>query len=186
MRSRTAHRVTAALLLALAAVAACSDDQPTADPSRSTTTPPSASSSIDPQATVKARVLAAYRGFSAAASRAEAHPNRAPSGLRQYSIDKALANVLATVALYRQQGIVVRGKADHDPSVIALRTTSQPPTATIRDCVDLTDVDAVYRSTGKSAIAPDQSRRHITIAEATVARGRWVIRDVSAHRNRPC
>ena len=186
MRSRTAHRVTAALLLALATVVACSDDQPTADPSRSPTTPPPASSSIDPQATVKARVLAAYRGFWAAATFAESHPNRRHPQLAKFATDKALAQEQATIVLYRQQGIVGRGKPKLNPEVVSLALGGSRSTALIRDCVDLTDVDALYRSTGKSAIAPNQSRRHPATAKAVEQDGHWLVSELAADRNRPC
>lgn len=190
MRTGLRARAAAAMVLALVVGAGCSDARPNARPNSArsspsqTTTPSSSTQTLDPQAAVKADVLAAYRGFSAAVSRAERHPNRSPSALKRYAIDKALANARATVALYRQQGIVVRGRPRHDPEVIALSGSSG--TATIRDCVDLTGVEAIYRETGESALAPNQSRRHVATAKATVLDGRWVIREVAADRKTPC
>ena len=189
MGAFTCRRAAAVVLLAVITVAGCTDARPNAGPPASSEAPTSttpSSSAPDLRASATANVLAAYGGFTDAASRAERHPKRAPSELQEYATDKALANVLATIALYRQQGISVQGQAKHDPEVVALTLNGDPATATIRDCIDLTDVTAIYRETGKSALAPNQSQRHVATAEAVMVNDRWMVRDVAADRTRPC
>ncbi len=190
MATGTPHRAAAVLLLALATIAGCSEARPTGSPPTTTptakTTTDSPSPTPEPEASAEAAVLEVYRAFTEAASEAQASPNKPPSAIRRYAIDKALADVLATVALYRQQEIVVRGTPDHDPEVVALALRKVPAVATIRDCVDLTRVEVTYRETGKSAYAPNQSRRHIVTAKATVFDGRWMIREVAANQKQPC
>lgn len=182
----SASRTAAALLLALMTVGGCNDARPDSAPTTPATTPESTSSTPapDPQASAKAEVLAAYRGFWTAATAAEARPNRTHPQLAKYATDEALAAEQATIVLYRQQGIVGRGEPKLRPVVVALNL--QPGSATITDCLDLTGVDAVYRSTGESAIAPKQSRRHRATATAVRRDGRWVIRELVADRKQPC
>jgi len=188
MRTGLRARAAAAMVLALMSLAACTDARPdtarTNSPKTPTTTATSSTPTVDPQAAAEADVLAAYRGFWAAATEAEAHPHRRHPQLARFATDKALAAEQATIVLYRQQGIVGRGKPKLSPEVVALSISSG--TAVIRDCLDLTNVDAIYRDTGKSAIAPDQSRRHLATAKAAVYDGRWVIRDLVANRKQPC
>lgn len=183
------RQAAAGILLALVTISGCTDARPDdAAPTTpaSSTAPTTPGPTADPQAAVKADVLAAYRGFWTAANAAERRPNRAPDALRRYASDKALAGALATVALYRQQGIVVRGQPVHDPDVVNLSLGTDPATALIRDCVDLTGVEAIYRETGKSALAPNQSRRHVATATTAMVNGQWVVREVAADRTTAC
>jgi hypothetical protein len=181
------RRAAAAVLLALLTITGCtdarSDTAPTTSP-RTTPAPPS--SSPPPDAAAKAEALAAYRGFWAAASAAEAHPNRRHPLLSKFATDKALAAEQATLVLYRQQGIVGRGKPKLSPQIVAINLGGPQPSADITDCLDLTGVDAVYRSSGKSAIAPNQSRRHKATATAVLSGGRWVIQELIADRKQTC
>jgi hypothetical protein len=190
MEAWTRRRAVTAALLALIAIAGCTDARPNTRPSTSsqtaTPTPTSSSVTPDPRASAMNDVLAAYVGFSDAVSAAQRHPNRSPKGLKKFATDKALASTLATIALYRQQGIVVKGQATHDPQIVALTLDGDPATATIRDCVDITNVKAIYRQTGKSALAPTRSQRHFTTAQAVTVNGRWMIRTVAADRTRTC
>ena len=188
MHAALRRRAAAVILVALLAITGCTDARPDTAGTESPTTPAASSTSRTPDLTAfaEAEVLAAYRGFSEAVGRAERHPKRSPSALKQFATDKALANALATIALYRQQGIVVQGQAKHDPEVVALTLSGDPGRATIRDCVDITNVRAIYRETGKSALAPNQSKQHVATAQAVTVNGRWMIRAVAADRTRPC
>ncbi len=190
MTTRHRYRAAAVLLLALAAGAACSDARPSTSPPAATRTPTptptSSSPTRDPEASAEAAVLAAYHAFWAAATEARAHPERRHPELAKYAIDKALAAQQATILLYRQQGIVEQGKPKLDPQVVALDIDAEPATAVIRDCVDVTNVRAIYRRTGKSALAPSKTFRHVSTSKATVFYGRWVIREVTTNRGQQC
>lgn len=182
------RRTAAALLLALVAVGGCTDARRETAPTTPAATPESTSFSPtpDPQASTKAEVLAAYRGFWTAATEARAHPNRRHPELAKYATDKALAAEQATIVLYRQQGIVARGEPKLDPKVVAIAMNRDPPTVLIRDCVDVGDVRATYRSSGESALAPSKSFRHMATANATIVSDRWVIREITTDRKQPC
>lgn len=181
-------RAASAMVLALVTLAGCTDARPntsqTSPPNTPTSTP--SSPSPDPQASATAEVLAAYLGFWEAATEARAHPNRRHPRLAKYAIDKALAAEQATIVLYRQQGIVGRGEPKLNPKVIALATNRDPATALIRDCVDVSNVEAFYRDSGQSALAPSKTFRHIATAKATIFDGRWVIREITTDRKQPC
>jgi hypothetical protein len=193
-----AHRgffgpAVAVALAVITATSACSD-APTseAEPSTDLSTSPGASSSpvasASPNPTQKATdaVLASYDKFWAAQVNSQASPKKQPDpALARYSIDKALADAQATIFLFRKNGIEMRGHPTHEVEVTSL-TLSDPPTASITDCLDSTKWRPVYAATGKSARAPGQSPRVIVESTATVYDGRWVIRTSIAHRDRSC
>ena len=188
MRDTTCRRAAAAVALALIAIAGCTDARPDTAETTSPTTPAASATSPtpDPEASAEAEVLAAYRGFWAAATEARAHPNGRHPDLAKFATDKALAAEQATIVLYRQQGIVSRGAPKLDPTIVAIAINRDPATALIRDCVDVTNVRAFYRSTGESALAPSKSFRHVATARATTFNGHWVIREISTDRKQPC
>jgi hypothetical protein len=105
--------------------------------------------------------------------------------LAKYAIDKARADVQATVLLFRRNGIAMRGEPKLAPKVTSIKL-GQRPSASILDCVDSTSWKPVYEATGKSALAPNQSLRLVRESTAIVYDGRWVIRTSVAHRDRSC
>lgn len=183
----------AVALAVITATSACSD-APTseAEPSTDVSTSPGATSSpsgsASPNPTQKATdaVLTSYDKFWAAQVNSQASPKKQPDpGLARHSIDKALADAQATIFLFRKNGIEMRGHPTHEVEVTSL-TLSDPPTASITDCLDSTKWRPVYAATGKSARAPGQSSRVIVESTATVYDGRWVISTSIAHRDRSC
>ncbi len=187
------RRAATAIVVIFLAIPGCTGGRPDhAAPrtTQATESPASASprttssATSDPQAAAKAQVLDAYRGFWKAATAAEAHPGRRHPELAKYATDKALAAEQATIVLYRQQGIVGRGEPKLNPEVLGISLGTGK--AVIRDCLDLSGVDAVYRSTGESAIPPDQSRRHVATAKAALYNGRWLVTELVADRKQPC
>ncbi|MCZ3389991.1 MAG: hypothetical protein LH645_12970 [Actinomycetia bacterium] len=182
-----------AMALAVMTASACSGaPTPETAPSPDDSTSPAATSSpagsASPNPTQKATdtVLANYDKFWAAQVNSQAAPQERPDpGLARHSVDKALADAQATIFLFRKNGIEMRGHPTHDVEVTSL-TLSDPPTASITDCVDSTKWRPVYAATGKSARAPGQSRRVIVESTATIYDGRWVINTSIAHRDRSC
>ena len=149
-------------------------------PSSSATTP-----SPDPTKQAADAALAAYRGFRQAEVRAAAKADPKGSGLERYAIDKALDGVYSVLLFYRQQGIVVRGEPTLSPTVSSV-TLGTPPRAVISDCFDTSKWEAVYKATGKSAVAPGQARRTVVTASVEVYRGRWMVRTLTNQRDRTC
>lgn len=188
MRRRASVAVGTAVSLALL-TAACTDaastprgsDSRPAATSTSTSTP-----SPDPTDRARSAVLTAYRAYWAAQVKAHAVPDgNAVAELSKYSVDQALADVQATVLLFRQRGIVVRGQPVLRPTVTSVSLTGTP-SAAITDCVDSTHWTPVFKATGKSALAPGQAARVVMESTAIVYDGHWAIRTSVAQRSRTC
>ncbi|GEA89057.1 hypothetical protein [Cellulomonas cellasea] len=192
-RSRTA-RVSLALvcLLSASALASCSPGDAEADPSPTPTSVKPSSPTATPTPTTdpevaaaQAAILDAYRGFWAAQTTALGDPvAEPPAELAVHAVDKAFAGVGEALFEYRRQGIVMVGAPTLDPVVDTVdRATS---TAHVTDCVDSSDWTPIFRDTGESAAAENQSPRLVVEAWAIVYDGRWVIRETLIHRDRPC
>lgn len=148
---------------------------------------PTASSSPtpDPTASASDAALAAYRGYRAAQVKALATLDLNASGLSKFAVDKAITDVGATLLLFQQQGLVMKGQPRLTPSVASV-TLGSLPTAVVTDCFDTTNWEAVHSSTGQSAVAPGQARRTWVRATLTVYDGRWVVRTVTNEKDRTC
>lgn len=178
-----------ALAAVLGLLAGCTSGA-SADRGSSPTSPVRASSSAatpspDPTKQAADAALAAYRGFRQAQVRAEAKADPKGSGLERYAFDKALDGVYSAVLYFRQQGIVVRGAPTLNPTVTSV-TIRAPSRALITDCFDTSKWEAVYKDTGKSAVAPGQARRTVVTATVEVYRGQWMVRTVTNQRDRTC
>lgn len=180
--SRQTVAVIAAITCALAPAACTSGGStpPTPSPT-SATSAATATPSTDPAA---AAILDSYEAFSGGRVAALAHPRRKslPKDLTRYGTGKALSDVRATILLFRQQGIELRGKPVLSPEVTDVDGLS----ATISDCVDSTNWKAVYAATGKSALAAGQSARVMATVTATKPDDRWLITTVTNDRDRTC
>jgi hypothetical protein len=170
-------------------LAACTSpasvDRPASPAPSVPVSPSDATPSPDPTKQAADAAIAAYRGFRQAEVRAEAKADPKGSGLERYAIDKALDGVYSLLLFYRQQGIVVRGAPTLSPTVTSVELGT-PARAVITDCFDTSKWEAVYKATGKSAVAPGQARRTVVMAGVEVYRGRWMVRTVTNQRDRTC
>jgi len=193
MRQRhTITRATLAVaLLVVAAVAGCTR-QPEPSPSTSTTrttsspTPsPSPTTSLDPgTAEAQAAILTAYQGYWDAKIAAFADPTKDPGPeLEMFAVDKAFADVASSVFTFRDNGIKVVGTPQLSPTVSDIVPDAS---ATIVDCVDGTNWQPVYASTGESAAAPGQAHRLVTTSTAYYYVDHWTIRTSVVNREDPC
>ena len=107
------------------------------------------------------------------------------SGLSTYAADKAFTDVGATLLLFQQQGLVMKGQPQSAPSVESV-TLGATPTAVVTDCFDTSAWEAVHAATGESAVAPGQARRTWVRATLSVYAGRWVVRTVTNEKDRTC
>ena len=177
--------VAAALGLLAGCTSPASVDRPSSPTPSVPVSPSDATPSPDPSKQAADAALAAYRGFRQAEVRAAAKADPKGSGLERYAIDKALDGVYSVLLFYRQQGIVVRGEPTLSPTVSSV-TLGTPPRAVISDCFDTSKWEAVYKATGKSAVAPGQARRTVVTATVEVYRGQWMVRTVTNQRDRTC
>lgn len=191
---RTQLRTAAAIAIAAVAfLGACTTDgnEPNPTPSRtaapSPTATPTPSPTADPEvAAAEAAVLEAYQGYWDAKVQAFADPSapEAPS-LPQFAVDTALADVRTSVQSLKSSGITVVGEPLLAPEVsdVVLGDTS---TATIIDCVDVSDWQPMFTESGESAADPNQALRVLTTSTAYVYDGRWTIRSSEVDRDSSC
>ncbi|EYR65239.1 hypothetical protein N866_00200 [Actinotalea ferrariae CF5-4] len=193
---RTHFRTAAAMAIAAVAfLGACSADgndpnpspTPTPTAAASPTTTPTPTSTADPEvAAAEAAILEAYEGYWDAKVQAFSDPSapEAPS-LTQFAVDTALADVRASVQSLKSSGITVVGEPLLAPEVsdVVLGDTS---TATITDCVDVSDWQPIFTESGESAADPNQALRVLTTSTAYVYDGRWTIRSSEVDRDSSC
>ncbi|HWS57848.1 MAG TPA: hypothetical protein VN257_04855 [Actinotalea sp.] len=160
----------------------------TPTPAPTTATPTATPTpSVDPAtAEAEAAALAAYEGFWAAKVAYLAAPGSPePSELQQYAVDKALGGVRDVARAYQENGIVSRGEPVLAPEVTAVELEGEP-SAVITDCVDVTNWQPVFESTGESAAAPGQLNRQVSETQAIFYDDRWVMRETTIYRDRSC
>ena len=181
--------VALVMVAVLSGCTAPSKDAPSLRSQAATTEAPTGTPTptVDPAvAAAEVAVLEAYRGFWAAKVAWYADPSvDTDSNLSHYAIDKALADTQSTVLSFRAGRIVVPGEPVLSPSVSGV-TLGEAPRATIRDCVDISNWQAIFRDTRENAVAPGQLVRVVALAEAAMFDGRWVIRTYAAQRDRSC
>jgi len=127
--------VVVAGLAAIGVLVAISDDEPTSTaPLATGTSAPALTtpSTIDPQAAVKAEILAAYRQAFDAFIAVASEPNGQPTDprLEEHTIGNALLASQASIDRLRKAGQVVRGTIEVHPVVVELTTD----TAVVEDC----------------------------------------------------
>ncbi|MFI7026307.1 hypothetical protein ACIBMZ_26690 [Micromonospora sp. NPDC049900] len=190
MIARRRHRFTIAAAVTAALLAGCSAD-PGTDPG-TTPSPTSAPSTTAPQADTaeqeaRTSALAAYDNYRKAYVTAAAAEDLDGDELAKYTADPLLRQLRYELIQKHDQGLTTKGQPVWNAQVTEVNVDSRPFTATIEDCFDGTNWQTVYKSNGKPAGVPGQAKRYIVTAEAALYDdGRWLIRESSAQRERPC
>ncbi|MFD3556881.1 hypothetical protein ACFWWA_32965 [Streptomyces goshikiensis] len=179
---------TATALTAAAVLTGCSKNTKAADP---TPTPPgpsaSPSPSADPQASEKAKALAAYDGFWVETVKAYESGTDKGTKLVNYAANSALDDALTDITNMQKAGITKQGSPGHRPEATALNLSSQRPTATITDCLDLSTWRTIDRATGKVQPYPsEQPLRYIAVAEVELWAGQWLVVKMTPNGDRTC
>jgi hypothetical protein len=192
-KRRNLRRAIAATLVAtaIASLAACTSHHSGAARTTSPTTTvaptsPSPRPTPTPLDADSAAVLAAYKGYWAAKVAAWADPTKEPGPeLATYAVDTAYSDAVSSLFDFRKQGIAVVGQPVLNPAITNVNPAGAG-SATIADCVDVSDWRPVFVKTGQSALAPGQSPRVLTNSTAIVYAGRWVIRTSVVDREAAC
>jgi hypothetical protein len=194
--ARTA--VAATVCLIAAALAGCSTPHDTPGPTLTLTptktvapTPTltaTALPTVSPAvAEAEAAILEAYRGYWSAKISTLAKPDQTePNELSYFAVDRALGDVRSTLDLYRLNGIANKGEPVLSPSVTGVVLDGASSTATVRDCVDVTNWSPVYVGDGSSAAAPGQNLRSPSETWAMIYDGHWVVSQSVTHRDTTC
>lgn len=188
MNRRLGGAAGAAVLAVL--LAGCGGE-PESDPRAAvteTSTEPSASASLsaDPVAKDRAAVLAAYEGMWR--EQAAAYRKASPEGTRleTYVSGEALAMLRLDLRQMREAGRRANGRVGHEPEVGRVDLDTSPPTARLKDCIDLTD----WQETRNGEPLPMPSQQPLRYQATAQAErwedGRWRILTYTPHGDQTC
>ncbi len=152
------------------------------------TTLPTPSASPSPNATDAARtkLLTAYQGFWNIQVQAYSTGSLQGLPVNTYALGPAFYDIEQTLQYYNSQNLVMRGRPQLSPQVVAISLAKQPFTATINDCIDTTNFLPYDKSTGKPAPLTDQVFRHPWTFTASFDNVQWRITDGKINRNKTC
>lgn len=160
--------------------------EPATPPATTTDPTAEATPSVDSAvAQATADILVTYQAWWDAWVQYLADPTNEPPELSYNSQDKALGGVRDAADRYAFNGIVNTGAPVISP-VVSDVSFEASGSATIRDCVDVTNWQPVYAATGESALAPDQPTRVVVVSTAFIYADRWVIGDATMDRETSC
>ena len=159
---------------------------PSTSPPTTTEPPTEPTPIIDPTIErAAADILDVYRAWWDARIQFMADPMHEPPELSYNSQDDALVGLREAADQYVYNGIITTGTPVISP-VVSDVSFEASGSATIRDCVDVTNWLPVYAATGDSALAPNQLMRVVSISTAVIYAGRWVIGDATVYRETSC
>lgn len=194
-RGNIATKVAIAAMAAATLLTACTNPSDPGPVPATASSPAVASPTPTPSPTAtavaeNAAILEAYSGYWTAMVRIFADPDpfkpdTRPNWdqLKQFAGDTAQADMFTTAYQLSRSGVVYRGTPTHEAAVTQV-TPGQA--AEIVDCVDSTNWQPVYASTGKPAAAPGQGLRVSTNSTMTFADGRWLVSAYTPDREKPC
>ncbi|MFI1400937.1 hypothetical protein [Streptomyces sp. NPDC020681] len=164
-------------------LSACGSDADPDTGSDSSSTPaaaaagsPAPTATADPQDTAEADVIAAYSGYWSAKVAAYAHANIKGTKFTTYAVAEARAAAKREVAALSKHGYVATGKPRTAPAVTTIETRKKVPSATIRDCVDVSAWTLVDQATKQPVDLPKvRLTRYVSTVTAELWNGRWVI-----------
>ncbi|WJV51664.1 hypothetical protein [Streptomyces flavofungini] len=181
----------AGALATLGLLTACSDSSNgtastkpsrTATPSKAPNTP-----TAEPRNPDKKAALAVYDSFLREQAKAYRKASAKGTDLDKYASLDALSKVELDLASMKKAGTVVRGELGHDPAA-ELDEKAETPTATIKDCIDLSKY-RMYDTKAKKVkpLPSEQPLKYITTAK--VERwdgGRWMVTDINPQGGAEC
>ncbi|MEV8597329.1 hypothetical protein [Streptomyces sp. NPDC052012] len=158
-----------------------------ASPSAQPTSRASTSAPADPDAAVKAAVLAAYDGMTTEQAKAYRQASAKGTALRKYATLDALSKIELDLYRMKEAGTVVRGEIGHDAKVTDLDMEAATPKATLSDCVDLSTYQTYDVKAKKVIPLPsEQPLRYIATAKAERWDGRWLVTDINPQGGGSC
>ncbi|MFI5688389.1 hypothetical protein [Streptomyces sp. NPDC051636] len=190
VRFRNFGAVSLALCAALT-LAACSssdgDSKGSAHTSAPTSSKPSSTASADPQAAEKKAVLSAYDAFWTEQVKAYAQGDIKGTDLKKYATKEALGGVMGDVLVMKKAGTATTGTPKHRTEVAAITLSGSTPTATVEDCLDISNWKTVKKKSGEVQPFPsNQPLRYITTGKAEKWGKQWMITKLTPEGDRTC
>lgn len=131
-------------------------------------------------------LLRAYQGWWDAQAAAFGQPGADTSSLRSYSAELALGGALSTVQQLREAKLVMVGRPRNSPVVTSIRLTADPQSATVEDCLDVTDWHQADATTKELRDPQQRLTRYVATAELRKSDSRWLIVDFKREVGRSC
>ncbi|MFF4647292.1 hypothetical protein [Streptomyces sp. NPDC001389] len=143
--------------------------------------------SADPQAEAKTKILATYSAFWEESVKAYEAGTEQGTKLVDYAAKDALNQTLTDIANMQRAGTATKGAPGHRAEVSAVNLSGEQPTATISDCFDLSTWKIIDRSSGQVRPFPtEQPMHYITVFDAELQGGRWMLTKFVRHGDRTC
>lgn len=186
---RIRKHATAVLLAgSLVALAGCSSGSEASPSESSPTATPSASpsSTADPEEEAASRaILADYRRYWDEKEQAYAHASLDGTELNKYAVGTAFATTKQDLKALKSSGQIAQGKVRLSPEIRTMDLTRKVPSATVRDCVDITGWKLVNASTRKEIELPkERLTRYVSIVKAEKWGDRWVVLSTTREANK--
>ncbi|WP_157531946.1 MULTISPECIES: hypothetical protein [unclassified Kitasatospora] len=131
-------------------------------------------------------VLRAYQGWWEARITVFGQPEQDPAAVRAFAADQALGDTLITRQQLRDAKLVMVGTPRNSPLVKSIRLTENPPSATVEDCVDVTDWHQADAGTKALRDPAQRLTRYVATATLRKADSRWLIVDFKREESRSC
>lgn len=157
-------------------------------PSKSTSPRPRSASPTDnsPEGQARRQIEAAYNGYVTTYVADAATANYQDAKLKDYTGDPLTSEVVNNLYQLNTKGMVYAGRPSWHPKVTSVALDSNPRKATIVDCFDATNWNAVYKSSSQSAGPTGQAKRYTINATAQWYTDRWLIITADADRSKTC
>ncbi|MFI6658175.1 hypothetical protein ACIBL8_21930 [Streptomyces sp. NPDC050523] len=163
------------------------DSKASAQTSAPASSPTSLTASTDPDAAEKEAVLKAYDAFWTAQVKAYAQGDIKGTDLKKYATKDALGGVMGDVLVMKRAGTATTGTPKHRTKVTALALSGSTPTATVEDCLDISNWKTVKKKSGQVQPFPsNQPLRYITTAKAEKWGKQWMITKLTPEGSRAC
>lgn len=173
------------------ALTACSSDsksddaKPTKKPTKAEKVQPS--NSTNPQEVEKAAALAAYQHMQTERLKAYGKASERGTRLQKYATLDALGQFRLAMLDMKKAGTVVKGTLGHSDTTATIKTGAKPPSASVSDCVDLTQWKTWDTKADKEIPMPSaQPRRYRATADLEKWKDGWIVTDYVAHGNQEC
>lgn len=154
---------------------------PTGSSGTGTTAPTSG-----PQGAVARTVLTAYQDWWNAKIQAFGRSDSDAAQLSILSVGQALSDSLASLHQLHDAKLVMIGSPRISPVVTRLDLTANPPTATVEDCLDVSDWHQADASSRAIKDPPRRLSRYPSTTELRVSGNSWIVVEVDREVGRTC
>jgi hypothetical protein len=132
------------------------------------------------------QVLGVYRNYWAAQRKALDTATATGSGLQTYATGQALSDSLADVVRLVRTGLVMQGAPTDSPVVTSVELQSNPQTATLYDCLDVSGWHQVTAHDHRNADPARRLTRYVLSVQAQTVGSTWMISAIDRRTDLSC